>query len=154
MMNEQAIIIWNDFMRAVAIVECVENDVLNELIRKTDKYPEDFDTPTWKFVQDFKDFLVNLKEPECSPKGFAEKLLGIMTSHTGADGNLGRERIQESTAKAMAKAEGVCLYEAMKIGKFTSSNGFVVTRAELEREEEEYQAAAERYRLKLEREEE
>ena len=149
-MNEQAIIIWNDFMRALAIVECVENDVLNELIRKADKYPKDLDTPTWKFIQDFKDFLVNLKEPECSPKAFAEKLVGIMTSHAGAVGELGRERIQESTAKAMAKAEGVCLYEAMKIGNFTSSNGFIVTRAERVRQEEEYQAAAEEYRLKLE----
>lgn len=64
MTSKEAIIIWNDVTRAVAIVECVGNNVLNELIRNTDKYPEGDDTPTGKFVQDLKDYLIALKEPE------------------------------------------------------------------------------------------
>ena len=64
MTSKEAIIIWNDLTRAVAIVECVGNDVLDELIQNTDKYPEGDDTPTGKFVQDLKDYLVALKKPE------------------------------------------------------------------------------------------
>ncbi len=115
-----------------------------------------------------------IKDPQGDTKALAEKLLGIIQS-------FGEERMQVSTAEAMAKSADVYLYEAMEIANLMNVNGFLVSKelsmteahnitakgsirprsdtdaahkieAEADAEEEEYQAAAEKYRAKMQAE--
>tara|TARA_R100000951_G_scaffold24284_1_gene20487 strand:- start:8887 stop:10884 length:1998 start_codon:yes stop_codon:yes gene_type:complete len=105
-----------------------------------------------------------IKDPQGDPEALAEKLLGIIQS-------FGEERMQVSTAEAMAKSADVYLYEAMKIANLMNVNGFLVPkelsmteahnitakgsirpRSNSQKEEEEYQAAAEKYRAKMQAE--
>lgn len=95
-----------------------------------------------------------VKDPQGDPQALAEKLLGIMRS-------FGEERMQVSTAEAMAKSADVYLYEAMEIANLMNVNGFLVSkelsmteahnitakgsirpRSNSQKEEEEYRVSA------------
>lgn len=69
-----------------------------------------------------------VEDPQGDAQALADKLVGIMQS-------LGEERLQVSTAEAMAKSADVHLYEAMEIANLTNTGGFLVPRGTASQEE-------------------